>query len=245
MTLTPHRTTASAVACGWQSFASRASLAALMLLVLAAVSATLADLPLARVFQPQKEHQKFYPALGRLTKVVNLCEAFSYGGTVLVLVVLVGRLDPARSRAMPRLLAGAFGGGLAANALKLVLERERPKAADLQGYVGATFGDWLPFLNDSFGNHHFQSFPSAHTATAFGLATVLAGRYPRGGPVFFLLAAVAGFQRIQVMDHFASDVLVGAALGLACGAACVHQRLLGGLFDRIETVAIPTPDRVD
>ncbi|HUE73034.1 MAG TPA: phosphatase PAP2 family protein [Pirellulaceae bacterium] len=214
---------------------------ALVLAVLAA-AATQIDLPLARVFQPRKANQKFYPALGKLTKVVNLSEAFSYGGTVLLLVVLAGRLDAAGPRAMPRLLAGAFGGGLAANVVKLLLSRARPKAAELEGNVMATFQDWLPLAGDI---HNFQSFPSAHTGTAFGLATVLTWKYPRAGLVFFALAAVAGLQRIQVMDHFASDVLVGAALGLACGAACVHQRLLGGVFDRLETVAAVGPHRVD
>ena len=208
-----------------------------------AATATTIDQPLARVFQPRKANQKFYPALSdltnvvNLTKVVNLCEAFSYGGTVVILIALTGRLDGAGARAMPRLFAGAFGGGLAANVLKLLVSRTRPKAADLEGPSVATFGDWLPFLGDSFGTHHYQSFPSAHTATAFGLATVLAAKYPRGGLFFFLLAAVAGLQRIQVMDHFASDVLCGAALGVLCGAICIHPRGLGGAFDRLETVA--------
>jgi membrane-associated phospholipid phosphatase len=214
---------------------------ALVLMVLAA-AATQIDLPLARVFQPRKESQRFYPALGKLTKVVNLCESFSYGGTVVLLVVLAGRLDEAGPRAMPRLMAGAFGGGLAANVVKLLLGRARPKAADLDGGVAATFQDWLPLAR---GVHDFQSFPSAHTATAFGLATVLTWKYPRGGPVFFGLAAAAGLQRIQVMDHFASDVLVGAALGLICGAASIHQRMLGGVFDRLETIAPASSNPVD
>jgi len=216
----------------------------LVLAVLAA-AATQIDLPLARVFEPRHEGQRFYPALGKLTKFVNLCEAFSFGETVLLLILLAWRLDPAGVRAMPRLLAGAFGGGLAANVVKLLVGRTRPKAAELDGDVLTTFQGWLPWWSDWAGVHHLQSFPSAHTATAFGLATVLTWRYPRGGVVFFFLAAVAGLQRIQVMDHFASDVLAGAALGLACGAACVHQRLLGGLFDRLETVAPATANRID
>ena len=231
--------------CDSAAFGCRAACLAVVLILLAAAAATAVDLPLARVFQPRKANQKFYPALGKATKVINLCEAFSYGGTVALLILLAGRLDAAGLRAIPRLLTGAFGGGLAANALKLLVGRARPKAADLEGYVGATFGDWLPLTSESFGNHHFQSFPSAHTATAFGLATVLAWKYPRGGLVFFLLAAAAGLQRIQVMDHFASDVLCGAALGLLCGGACVHPRVLGSRFDQLELVADNAPHGVN
>jgi hypothetical protein len=111
----------------------------------------------------------------------------------------------------------------------------RPKAADLERDVLATFQGWLPVLHETTRVHVVQSFPSAHTATAFGLATVLSWKYPRGAAMFYLLAAFAGFQRVQVMDHFTSDVLCGAAVGLLCGAACVHQRLAGGRFDRLES----------
>ncbi len=216
-----------------ESFALRATWAALLLVVLAAAAAWI-DLPLARVFRPRNEDRRFHPALGRLTKVVNLCEAFGYGGTIAILILLAGRLDPSGLRSLPRLLAGAYGGGLAANLIKLLVGRERPKAADLDGSVLGTFHGWLPMLDSSTGSHDFQSFPSAHTATAFGLATVLAWKYPRGAAIFFVLAGVSGLQRIQVMDHFTSDVLCGAAAGLLCGAACVQPGLAGGWFHRLE-----------
>ena len=38
--------------------------------------------------------------------------------------------------------------------------------------------------------------------------------------------------RMLVTD---SDVLFGAALGLLCGAVCLHPRLLSGVFDRLES----------
>lgn len=220
-----------------EAFARRAAWLGLSLLVLAA-AATILDLPVARQFRPRSGEQRFYPALGQFTKVVNLCEAFGYGGTVLLLVLLAGRLDPAGLRAMPRLLAGAFGGGLAANLVKSLVGRTRPKASELDGNVLVTFEAWLPMLDGATRIHNLQSFPSAHTATAFGLATVLSWRSPRGGPIFFLLAAAAGLQRIQVMDHFVSDVLCGAGLGILCGAVCISQRLAGGWFDRLESVAL-------
>lgn len=223
-------------------FAPRAAWLGVTLLVLAAL-ATLIDLPVSRVFAPRKEGQRYYPALGRFSKVINLCETFGYGGTVVLIILLAGRLDPVGMRSMPRLLAGAFGAGLSANVIKLLVGRMRPKAADLSLDVLATFEGWLPMLDVTTRIHTLQSFPSAHTATAFGLATVLSSKYPRGGTMFFLLAAAAGFQRVQVLDHFASDVLCGAAVGLLCGAMCVHAGPVGQWFTRLEsgsTIELPS-----
>ena len=63
-----------------------------------------------------------------------------------------------------------------------------------------------------------SSFPSGHAATAFMCASVLAhGR--RSGPAWFTLAALVGFSRVYVRMHHASDVVAGAALGLALGRA--------------------------
>ena len=59
------------------------------------------------------------------------------------------------------------------------------------------------------------AFPSSHAANAFALAWVLARRWPRGWPAYFLLAAAIGWSRIYLNRHWATDVLVGAALGVA------------------------------
>lgn len=226
-----------------ETFVRRAAWTALALLMLAAAAAAV-DLRASQFFK-RKATLRNHPVVGRLTKVVELCEVFGYGGTVLLVVVLAGSLDPAGLRAMPRLLAGAFGGGLAADAIKMLVCRLRPKYADQDGTVLETFRGWLPILHESTLQHQFQSFPSAHTATAFGLATVLAWRHPRGAAMFFLLAALAGLQRVQARDHFVSDVFVGAAIGVLCGAACVGPKLAGRWFTRLESVASPPRDRVN
>jgi len=225
-----------------RAFARRAAWMALLLLVLAA-TASLVDLPVSKAAARTRAARN-HPVVGRLTKIIDLCEVFGYGGTVLLVIVLAGSLDPAGLRSTPRLLAGAYGGGLAADAVKLLVGRLRPKAADLGSSVLETFQGWLPILDESTRQHQFQSFPSAHTATAFGLATVLAWRYPRGAAMFFVLAALAGLQRVQARDHFVSDVFVGAAIGVLCGAACIGPHLAGRWFTRLESVACTPRDRV-
>jgi undecaprenyl-diphosphatase len=61
-----------------------------------------------------------------------------------------------------------------------------------------------------------SSFPSGHAASAFTAAMLLAG-----GPVtplWFALAATVAASRVYTRMHHTSDVVAGAALGLALGA---------------------------
>lgn len=64
-----------------------------------------------------------------------------------------------------------------------------------------------------------SSFPSGHASAAFFAATVLTGwGGRRTAPVWFGLAGVVATSRAYVRIHHASDVVGGAALGLALGA---------------------------
>jgi len=59
-----------------------------------------------------------------------------------------------------------------------------------------------------------SSFPSGHATAAFCAATLLGG-----GPAWYTLAAVVASTRVYVRLHHASDVVAGAAMGLALGWA--------------------------
>jgi membrane-associated phospholipid phosphatase len=65
--------------------------------------------------------------------------------------------------------------------------------------------------------HHFNSFPSGHTAAAFAFFTMLALFYQK--PAFqilcLLLAIFAAYTRIYLLQHFFQDTLVGSAIGVA------------------------------
>ena len=60
---------------------------------------------------------------------------------------------------------------------------------------------------------HSHSFPSGHTATAFAGATALSLLYPRGAPVFYVLAAAIAYSRLYLGVHFPLDVVGGAVIG--------------------------------
>jgi len=65
----------------------------------------------------------------------------------------------------------------------------------------------------------FQSFPSGHAMVAFALSTVLAERsdniWARVG--LYGLASLTALARVRDKQHWFSDVVVGAGLGLAAG----------------------------
>lgn len=174
---------------------------------------TLVDIPLARWFQSTR-----FP--GEVEKVISLSEAFSHGGGVLLIVLTVGFVDVRGWRVAIRVALSAFGAGLAANLCKLLIPRLRPQAADLTHSVWDTFSLVSHTTIDNLSDG--QSFPSAHTATAFGLAFALGALCPRGRIWFFALATLAGLQRLEVSAHFLSDVVAGAALGLGIGMVIEH-----------------------
>jgi len=62
-----------------------------------------------------------------------------------------------------------------------------------------------------FGN--YDSFPSAHTAFAFMVATFSYQYSKRIGALLYILAVFVGMGRILVGVHFPLDVLVGAVVG--------------------------------
>jgi undecaprenyl-diphosphatase len=70
-----------------------------------------------------------------------------------------------------------------------------------------------------------SSFPSGHAASAFTAATLLAGG--PATPVWFLLAAAVASSRVYTQMHHTSDVVAGAALGVALGVAARRLVPLG------------------
>jgi undecaprenyl-diphosphatase len=63
-----------------------------------------------------------------------------------------------------------------------------------------------------------SSFPSGHATSGFMAATLLADRRPTQRPLWFALAGVVAASRVHVRIHHASDVVGGAAIGVAAGA---------------------------
>jgi undecaprenyl-diphosphatase len=146
---------------------------------------------------------------GDVRKFIGFGEIFGHGLGVAAIAIAVFQLDPSRRWALPRALAIALGGGLAANLMKFLVVRTRPHGFDLAtGDVWRTLGSWT-WERTSVN----QSFPSAHTATAVAFAVALGAMYPHARRFFLALAVLVGVQRIVSGAHFFSDVCCGAAVG--------------------------------
>jgi len=80
--------------------------------------------------------------------------------------------------------------------------------------------DFRPFSLDM----DYTSFPSGHASDAFSIASVFADMYdsPLVGITTYSLASLVGLQRLYVDRHWASDVLVGAAIGTVVGKSVVY-----------------------
>jgi membrane-associated phospholipid phosphatase len=168
---------------------------------------------------------------GELWRLIAFSEAFAHGLGVVVLLAIVAVLDPNRRRALPRVAAMSLGAGLIANVLKMMLARTRPHGLQSDIGVWETFAGWFPLLD---AGRIGQSFPSAHAATAAGLAVALGWLYPRGRYVFAILAGMSALQRIAVQAHYVSDTFWGAALGCAVAGILLSATPMTRPLDRLE-----------
>jgi membrane-associated phospholipid phosphatase len=95
--------------------------------------------------------------------------------------------------------------GIAAQVLKHLIGRARPRLTDDVIFIGPTL------------RGGYDSFPSGHTTVGFCFAYTLSQYFPKYRGVFYFLATVIGISRIESTSHFSSDVVAGAAVGLILG----------------------------
>ncbi len=107
--------------------------------------------------------------------------------------------------------------GLWIRGMKMLSGRERPSSAYKSQVPG---GIWTgPRWLNLWGGQEVDAFPSGHTGTAFSIAATFALQYRdiKFVPVFaYSLATIVGLSRMTQNTHWASDVLLGGAVGYAC-----------------------------
>src|SRR4030043_618566 len=87
--------------------------------------------------------------------------------------------------------------------LKFLIQRQRP----------FLFMEMASKLSKGPGEILDPSFPSAHAAFSFMMATLLAAWFPRYRFIFFLFAGFIGWTRIYLGLHYPTDVIAGSLLG--------------------------------
>jgi len=171
-----------------------------------------------------------------LKRVLSWAEGFGHALGVVLLALVIYQIAPDRRRALGRAVCMALASGLAADGIKLLVARTRPRAFDLSQPILDSFTGLLPGLAGGSGS---QSFPSAHVATATGWALGLGWVYPRGKWIFVFFAFLVLCQRLEANAHFLSDCLAGAAVGCLASSLFLPGGWLSRRWDRWESSGRP------
>ena len=140
--------------------------------------------------------------LGTAMEVVT---EFGDPKTMMGLSILLMAYGDDKPRDTGRLLSSTFiAGGLVVLGIKQSVRRKRP-------------------LEDELGD---PSFPSGHSSIAFSMATILGHQYPRWRIPLYVGAGLVGLSRIYLGRHYASDVLMGAAVGTISGTIVWRNRMM-------------------
>ncbi|HEY2026198.1 MAG TPA: phosphatase PAP2 family protein [Gemmatimonadaceae bacterium] len=138
-------------------------------------------------------------------------------------------------------------GGAITTVLKIVAGRARPDFSNDTNPHDFGFGRGR-------SNDHYKSFPSGHATMAFSAAAAVVAEthewWPQStwyvAPVMFGGATAVGLSRMYNNQHWASDVVMGAAIGTFAGLKTVrfNHTHTGNRIDQIllGTRIVPTPN---
>ncbi|MDX2081348.1 MAG: phosphatase PAP2 family protein [Terrimicrobiaceae bacterium] len=121
----------------------------------------------------------------------------------------------AKGRKWTRIIAAAMVAstlaGIIANSLRLTTGRTRPRESPKveQAFHGPWHSEKRMWL---IGNSGYNSFPSGHTATAFGFALVFLVAAPLTGLVVTAGAVLVAWSSLAIGAHHPSDIVVSILL---------------------------------
>lgn len=206
-------------------------------------TATIALFPLDRHFAEElqstgpQSNRAFDDAATRFEKLASPGAYYLGGG-----LYLVGRLagfdrvaDIGLHATESLLLAEGIG-----YVLKRTIGRARPYVSNAADPRDFSFGT-------GFGTGDRRSFPSGHTYTAFAVASAVTSEtrewWPRAawlvGPVMYGGAAMVGLSRMYHNQHWASDIVLGSAVGTFSGLKLV--KYMHGHDTRADRLLLGSP----
>jgi membrane-associated phospholipid phosphatase len=152
-----------------------------------------------------------------------------YEGYTLAAIATYGLVFKKRKMVTTTLLAtqAYLVGGALESVTKFLAGRTRPSYYDPSVEAEPTFlGPFSKTGKDASGKTVYSSFPSGHTTVAFAAATVFASEYKniKWVPIVaYSAATLIGLSRITENQHWATDVVAGAAIGYLAGINVVNN----------------------
>ena len=153
------------------------------------------------------DHVRGQPALDGVAKVITGLgdHGIMWAATT---VWRARHTGPERARAVRALAIAGVESTIVNRSLKAMVGRSRPDSVGLELTAAG-----VPVREPTS-----SSFPSGHTLAAFCAVTVMSQRGDRGGnTLLFASASLVGLSRLHLRAHHASDVVGGAAIGIALG----------------------------
>ena len=177
---------------------------------LASLSAVFA-ITLLCFFFVDREVARYFWAIPADTTIKQVFAALSYMGEAqyylvppLILYVLLRKRFAYAARASLFVFATVAVSGITVNILKFVFGRLRPEMYFKENLFGF---DWFHY------GHSFASFPSGHSATAFGAWLAFALIAPKYRWFFITVGVLVASSRVILTAHYVSDVIAGIYVG--------------------------------
>ena len=158
-----------------------------------------------------------------LNVIFKVITILGNGGGVFIAIGLVMLLFKSTRKAGMMSLISLLIGALITNIiLKNVVARPRPFWDETSSF----YTWWVAAGSLAQGGY---SFPSGHATAAMAFAFPIFIQFEKKMSwLILLMAIVMGFTRIYFQVHFASDVLIGLAIGVLTGVAAIYS--VGGLL---------------
>jgi undecaprenyl-diphosphatase len=161
-------------------------------------------------------HLHHLPLSPALRALLRTCSTLGDGWTwILGALALLGASRPFAALGLAVAMAAAVN--LTVVLVKTFVRRQRPGVYERNAFLTVAVGG--PPACDVY------SFPSGHAANAAALAVVLSHEFPALTAAAFAVALLIGTSRVLLGQHYLSDMVAGALMGLVAGAALVGVRV--------------------
>ncbi len=175
---------------------------------------------------------------GDIRREIGAAQQYGQMVSSLLIALVIYLQDPARRRRLLDWAAAFIVAGIVCNAMKMGIGRPRPMFSDPMIFLGplgeypiniSVKGETQVVLRHGWefwgkNSADLWSMPSSHTVYACIMAAAIGSLYPRLRYLAGGLAVLVGFARVAVGAHYPSDVLIGAAIGLAIGRTAMARR---------------------